>query len=114
MALSLSAYICRIDRPPDRCFKAIKLAGRAGRSPCGPATGHENPYARDAHVNGSGLGLALAAWMATHHRTQIEVESDFGAGSSFSWKLPLVSSISVPAETAPAQAELSPLVGIRS
>ncbi len=62
--------------------------------------------ARDAHVNGSGLGLALAAWIAAHHHTQIEVVSDVGAGSSFSWHLPLVSPPSLPAETAPAQEEL--------
>jgi signal transduction histidine kinase len=69
--------------------------------------------ASDAHGNGSGLGLALAAWIAAHHHTRIEVESDVGAGSSFSWRLPLAPA-SVPAETAPAQAELSPLAGIRS
>jgi signal transduction histidine kinase len=69
--------------------------------------------AREAHVNGSGLGLALAAWIAAHHRTQIEVESDVGGGSSFSWQLPLVPFPSLPAETAPAQTELSPLAGIR-
>jgi signal transduction histidine kinase len=70
--------------------------------------------ARDAHVNGSGLGLALAAWIAAHHHTQIEVESDVGGGSSFSWQLPLVPLASLPAETAPAQSELSSLAGIRS
>jgi signal transduction histidine kinase len=70
--------------------------------------------ARDLHVNGSGLGLALAAWIAAHHHMQIEVESDVGAGSSFSWRLPLVSPAGLPADIAPAQAELSPMAGIRS
>jgi signal transduction histidine kinase len=70
--------------------------------------------ARDAHVSGSGLGLALAAWIAAHHNTQIDVESDVGAGSSFSWQLPLVQSATLPAETLQTQTELSPLAGIRS
>ncbi len=70
--------------------------------------------ARDAHVNGSGLGLALAAWIAAHHHTQIEVESDVGAGSSFSWSLPLVPSAMRPTEAAQADAELSKVAGIRS
>jgi signal transduction histidine kinase len=39
----------------------------------------------DAH--GSGLGLALAAWIAERHNTAIEVESSEGAGSSFAWTL---------------------------
>jgi len=39
--------------------------------------------------HGSGLGLALAAWIALRHQTAIEVESAEGAGSSFSWTLPL-------------------------
>ncbi|MGP8251398.1 MAG: ATP-binding protein [Terracidiphilus sp.] len=70
--------------------------------------------ARDAHMNGSGLGLSLAAWIAAHHHTQIEVESDVGAGSSFSWRLPLAPPAVLPAEATPAQAELSPLAGIHS
>lgn len=44
---------------------------------------------QEANDHGSGLGLALAAWIAEHHRTTIKVESDLGAGSTFSWTLPL-------------------------
>jgi signal transduction histidine kinase len=70
--------------------------------------------AHGAHVNGSGLGLALAAWIADRHHTKIEVESDVGAGSRFSWRLPLVPAASLPAEIAPTQTEVSPLAGARS
>jgi signal transduction histidine kinase len=38
---------------------------------------------------GSGLGFALAAWIAAHHHTDIRVESTVGLGTSFSWELPL-------------------------
>ncbi len=44
---------------------------------------------RAVRTPGSGLGLALAAWIAARHRTTIEVESEPGRGSSFSWSLPL-------------------------
>lgn len=44
---------------------------------------------QEANDHGSGLGLALAAWIAEHHRTTIDVESDLGFGSAFSWALPL-------------------------
>jgi signal transduction histidine kinase len=44
---------------------------------------------QEAQVNGSGLGLALAAWIAERHGTRIHVESSEGAGSSFSWALAL-------------------------
>ena len=55
--------------------------------------------ARDAYQHGSGLGLALAAWIAARHETAIELESDVGAGSSFSWSLPLATARdSVPAQ----------------
>jgi heavy metal sensor kinase len=45
--------------------------------------------AQDANVHGSGLGLALAAWIAERHCTGIEVDSAVGSGSTFSWTLPL-------------------------
>jgi len=45
--------------------------------------------AQDANVDGSGLGLALAAWIAERHGTAIEVESTVSSGSTFSWTLPL-------------------------
>ena len=44
---------------------------------------------REANAHGSGLGLALAAWIADRHRTAIDVYSIQGSGSSFSWSLPL-------------------------
>jgi len=61
--------------------------------------------ARDAHVNGSGLGLALAAWIAERHHTSIEVESDIGAGSTFSWSLPLAPQIDFVLDAPAAQDE---------
>jgi len=45
--------------------------------------------ARAQRIPGSGLGLSLAAWIAARHRTRIDVQSEFGQGSSFSWTLPL-------------------------
>jgi two-component system phosphate regulon sensor histidine kinase PhoR len=43
---------------------------------------------QQAEVQGSGLGLALAAWIAKRHGAAIEVESTPGAGSLFSFELP--------------------------
>ena len=45
--------------------------------------------AQDAKVHGSGLGLALAAWIAEQHQTAIQVDSCPGSGSTFSWTLQL-------------------------
>ncbi len=45
--------------------------------------------ARQTNVHGSGLGLALAAWIAESHHTTIQVKSVTGFGSSFSWTLSL-------------------------
>lgn len=42
---------------------------------------------RAMNASGSGLGLALAAWIAARHQTQIEVQSTLGLGSHFSWCL---------------------------
>ena len=44
---------------------------------------------QQANAHGSGLGLALAAWIAERHGTSIHVESAVGAGSTFSWSLAL-------------------------
>jgi signal transduction histidine kinase len=44
---------------------------------------------QEANAQGSGLGLALAAWIAARHNTTIEVSSAPDAGSRFSWTLPL-------------------------
>jgi signal transduction histidine kinase len=44
---------------------------------------------RAARSPGSGLGLALAAWIAARHHTTIETTSQLGAGSTFSWVLPV-------------------------
>jgi heavy metal sensor kinase len=48
---------------------------------------------------GSGLGLALAKWIAERHRTEVRVESDPGHGSSFSFSLEKTDAI-VPAVNA--------------
>lgn len=53
--------------------------------------------ARQASEHGSGLGLALAAWIAERHRTRIDVESALERGSTFSWTLALAS----PAQQSP-------------
>lgn len=45
--------------------------------------------AQDAKVHGSGLGLALAAWIAERHQTAIEVDSAPASGSTFTWTLEL-------------------------
>lgn len=45
--------------------------------------------AQDANAHGSGLGLALASWIAERHQTAIEVTSEIGSGSTFSWTLDL-------------------------
>jgi signal transduction histidine kinase len=42
-----------------------------------------------SEAHGSGLGLALAAWIAERHKTTIKVDSTEGRGSSFSWTLPV-------------------------
>jgi signal transduction histidine kinase len=42
---------------------------------------------QEANAHGSGLGLALAAWIAGCHHTAIEVSSEPNAGSRFSWLL---------------------------
>ena len=39
--------------------------------------------------SGSGLGLALAKWIAERHGTELTVTSELGSGSSFSFSLPL-------------------------
>jgi signal transduction histidine kinase len=45
--------------------------------------------AQHTGAQGSGLGLALAAWIAERHHTAIQVESAPGCGSTFSFALPL-------------------------
>ena len=45
--------------------------------------------AQDAKIPGSGLGLALAAWISERHQTALVVESSVAIGTSFSWVLPL-------------------------
>ena len=41
--------------------------------------------------NGSGLGLALAKWIAERHETELQVTSELGRGSCFSFRLELAS-----------------------
>jgi signal transduction histidine kinase len=52
---------------------------------------------QQADVSGSGLGLALAAWIARHHATWIEVESGPGAGSTFAFDLMVAREANSPA-----------------
>ncbi len=54
-----------------RIFERFYRAAPDGRSP----------------VGGSGLGLALAKWIAERHGTELSVESEPGHGSSFSFRL---------------------------
>jgi signal transduction histidine kinase len=44
---------------------------------------------QEANAHGSGLGLALAAWIASRHQTEINVSSAPGTGTRLSWVLPL-------------------------
>jgi len=46
---------------------------------------------QETNIQGSGLGLALAAWIAANHQTAIDVESALNSGSRFSWSLPVAS-----------------------
>jgi two-component system phosphate regulon sensor histidine kinase PhoR len=45
--------------------------------------------ARDKHVRGSGIGLALVQHIARSHGGHARVESEFGKGASFFLSLPL-------------------------
>jgi signal transduction histidine kinase len=72
-----------------------------------------NVQQSDAH--GSGLGLALAAWIAKRHKTEIHVESTPGIGSTFTFELPVAQEIAgcftiaiEPEATGHAPAALSP------
>ena len=53
----------------------------------------------DSQAKGSGLGLALAKWIAERHGTQLEVESELGHGSCFSFKLELAEAASLTTNT---------------
>jgi signal transduction histidine kinase len=44
---------------------------------------------QEAGVTGTGLGLAIAQRIAVNHQGSIEVESEFGKGSTFSLRLPV-------------------------
>jgi signal transduction histidine kinase len=55
--------------------------------------------ARETEAQGSGLGLALAAWIAARHQTSIEVTSAPNCGSCFSWTLPLAADTATTWET---------------
>jgi signal transduction histidine kinase len=52
--------------------------------------------------HGSGLGLALAKWIAERHGTQLTVESQPGMGSSFSFSLEVAASAYLASEAASA------------
>lgn len=71
---------------------------------------------QEANAHGSGLGLALAAWIAARHQTVIEVDSILGSGSRFFWTLPLAAPYdAVSCSTnAPAINEYAPLASARA
>jgi signal transduction histidine kinase len=48
----------------------------------------ERFYRVDRSRGGSGLGLALAKWIAEKHGTQISVSSTLGRGAAFQFSLP--------------------------
>ena len=48
---------------------------------------------QQSEAHGSGLGLALAAWIVRCHRTKIDVESSPGTGSTFTFELPVAHEI---------------------
>jgi signal transduction histidine kinase len=61
--------------------------------------------AQQANVHGSGLGLALAAWIAERHQTTIEVDSAPGVGSAFSWTLAVAPAPRAESSAEPALAD---------
>jgi signal transduction histidine kinase len=58
---------------------------------------------QEAKAHGSGLGLALAAWIAARHHTSIEFSSSSNAGSRFSWSLAVVPDLESEARLIDAQ-----------
>ncbi len=66
--------------------------------------------ARSREVQGCGLGLSIARWIAETHKGRIEVESQVGVGSLFRITLPRASAVSLvtlAAEFCDSQAALS-------
>jgi signal transduction histidine kinase len=51
--------------------------------------------ARSREIQGSGLGLSIARWIAEIHKGQIEVASTIGVGSLFRIVLPLAATVPV-------------------
>jgi heavy metal sensor kinase len=61
---------------------------------------------RGGPYRGSGLGLALAKWIAEKHGTGISLESTVGAGSRFGFMLPSVA-VASPSDSAAAEYSIS-------
>jgi two-component system, OmpR family, sensor histidine kinase CiaH len=76
-----------VSRDGDRATLAVRDTG-IGISPDDQARIFERFYRAGRPQNGghpgSGLGLALARWIAEKHRTCVQVTSDLGHGSCFS------------------------------
>jgi len=64
----------------------------------------------DKTAEGSGLGLALAKWIAERHGTELTIESELGRGSCFSFKLELADAADLTTNTR-QRALQSPKVG---
>src|ERR1700733_6896119 len=61
---------------------------------------------RGGAYGGSGLGLALAKWIAEKHGTSISLESTVGAGSRFGFMLPSVA-VASPSDSSAAEYSIS-------
>jgi heavy metal sensor kinase len=66
---------------------------------------YRGDHASDPNSRGSGLGLALAKWIAERHGSQLMVESEIGQGSCFAFSL---------ARSAPALDEVNSLAETRA